>query len=311
MRPGRGVQTPWLIVSGPTTVRKGNEEHQFAAVFENASQADVYEQCVAPLVGEVKAGHNAAFFTLGATGSGKTYTVQGTRNERGVVYRALEALLKIGPVTLAMTEIYNDRLYDLLDASNRRPLPLRANGEIDALKVPVLTVTAAEDVLARGYGARAVQATNMNHASSRSHCFIILQTGGATLTIADLAGSERVNEAGSVGAQRVEAGEINKSLMMLGHGLQQLQQGSSPMRGSKLTQILLGGVRHGVKTSMLVTIDPTANAKSGMQILRYASTARQLRAPPPEPVQSTDSITRRIYAETDRRLAEAIADVWK
>lgn len=321
MRPTGGSNPPWLQVSGSQTVQRGNEEHQFAAVFENANQEQVYKQCVAPLVGEVLCGKSAAFFTLGATGSGKTYTVQGTPTDRGVVYRALEALLAEGPVTLAMTEIYNDRVYDLLDINNRKPLLVRANGNVEALRVPVLTAAAAEDVLERGYAARAVQATQMNQASSRSHCFIMLQTSTATLTIADLAGSERVNDAGSLGAQRVEAGEINKSLMLLGHGLQQLQQGSSPMRGSKLTQLLLGRVRHGVKTCMLVTIDPRNNAKSGMQILRYASTARQLRAPAPPANPTNASVglnsgnaadtMKKVYAETDRRLAEAVADIWK
>ncbi|XP_013856488.1 kinesin-like protein KIF27, partial [Austrofundulus limnaeus] len=49
-----------------------------------ASQGEVYESCVQPLVESLVDGHNATVFCYGQTGSGKTYTLGGgNQDEEG------------------------------------------------------------------------------------------------------------------------------------------------------------------------------------------------------------------------------------
>lgn len=63
----------------PTKVIIGSgKEFSFDYVFgPTASQSDVYESCVLPLVETLVDGYNATVFCYGETGSGKTYTLRG------------------------------------------------------------------------------------------------------------------------------------------------------------------------------------------------------------------------------------------
>ena len=47
------------------------------ALGPTSRQADVYESCVKPLLGQLIEGYNATVFAYGQTGSGKTYTLGG------------------------------------------------------------------------------------------------------------------------------------------------------------------------------------------------------------------------------------------
>lgn len=66
----------------------------FDAVYDASSkQADLYDETVRPLVDSVLQGFNGTVFAYGQTGTGKTYTMQGTWVEpelRGVIPNAFE-----------------------------------------------------------------------------------------------------------------------------------------------------------------------------------------------------------------------------
>lgn len=67
------------VVPDSTQVMVGTErafsfDHAFGPT---ASQNDVYESCVRPLVESLVEGYNATVFAYGQTGSGKTYTLRG------------------------------------------------------------------------------------------------------------------------------------------------------------------------------------------------------------------------------------------
>lgn len=59
---------------------------------EKASQEQVFQKTTLPMVGNVIEGKNALLFTYGVTNSGKTYTVQGTPEQPGLVPRSLDVL---------------------------------------------------------------------------------------------------------------------------------------------------------------------------------------------------------------------------
>lgn len=70
-------------------------QYTFKHVFDTQSiQRDVYEKVSQPLVESLIKGKNGLLFTYGVTSSGKTYTMTGNHENRGIMPRCLEALFK-------------------------------------------------------------------------------------------------------------------------------------------------------------------------------------------------------------------------
>lgn len=79
-----------------------------------------------PLVVSVLDGYNVCIFAYGQTGTGKTFTMEGTEQNRGVNYRTLEELFKVARekreafsynITVSVLEVYNEQIRDLLATS--------------------------------------------------------------------------------------------------------------------------------------------------------------------------------------------------
>lgn len=121
----------------------------------------------------------------------------------------------------------------------------------------------------KGRRARSTSWTNVNEASSRSHCLtrIVISRRGDTpeakpkiskLWMVDLGGSERLLKTGATGQTLDEGRAINLSLSALGDVIAALRRkkGHVPYRNSKLTQILKDSLGVGSKVLMLVHISP-------------------------------------------------------
>ena len=90
--------------------------------------ADVFVD-TAPVVVSVLDGYNVCIFAYGQTGTGKTFTMEGTESDRGVNYRTLEELFHLASqrkgqyeytISVSVVEVYNEQIRDLLAS----PLPL-------------------------------------------------------------------------------------------------------------------------------------------------------------------------------------------
>ncbi len=94
---------------------------------QEASNADVCERCFGERLGTVLGGGAVSLFCYGYTGGGKTHTVLGYGEERGLYFLAAERLLgelrALQPeggqdqrlfLEATACEIYNDKVYDLL-----------------------------------------------------------------------------------------------------------------------------------------------------------------------------------------------------
>ena len=90
------------------------------------TQAEVFEE-VEPVVRASLDGYNSCIFAYGQTGAGKTYTMEGTESDRGIMFRALHALFSDASTglygggsassfkfTVTLIEVYNDKINDLL-----------------------------------------------------------------------------------------------------------------------------------------------------------------------------------------------------
>jgi Kinesin motor domain len=143
----------------------------------------------------------------------------------------------------------------------------------------------------------------MNLTSSRSHAIFTITLhhlqnhSTSSLTIVDLAGSERSKNTST--ERIIEAGSINKSLMVLGQCIEILRNsktkpsiGIIPFRQNKLTEILFGNMRD-VKANMIVTLNLNMPFEENLSLLRYASIASEIESIP------NFGMTRSVSGDTD------------
>lgn len=285
---------------------------KFDAVFgPQAEQADIFEG-TAPFATSVLDGYNVCIFAYGQTGTGKTFTMEGTEEARGVNFRTLEKLFGIikerqtlyrYDVSVSVLEVYNEQIRDLLVSGNQpgmaaRRLEIRQAGE-GMLHVPGLVeahvnnMTEVWEVLQTGSNSRAVSSTNANEHSSRSHCIHCVMVKGENLLngectrsklwLVDLAGSERVAKTEVQGDRLKETQNINRSLSALGDVISALATKSPhvPFRNSKLTHLLQDSLGGDSKALMFVQISPNENDLSEtICSLNFASRVRGIELGP-------------------------------
>ncbi|KAG0036510.1 hypothetical protein BGZ82_004109 [Podila clonocystis] len=231
-------------------------------------------------------------------------------------------------VWLSCSEIYADKIYDLLapvetgdtriGMAPKRPALFLKNDistgckYVHGLKeIKVKSLHEALLVLRAGLKQRQVFSTLQNKTSSRSHCVFTIkvlktpQFGGSAaedaakgktslsrISVVDLAGSERMRNTQSTGQRLKEAGDINNSIMVLGHCMEtlranQLQRTKKttpvPYHLSKLTQLFQTNFEDRSKNSqvaVLVNVNPTgSDYEETIQTLRFSSTAIDVTTP--------------------------------
>ncbi|KIK65542.1 hypothetical protein GYMLUDRAFT_258281 [Collybiopsis luxurians FD-317 M1] len=278
----------------PGTKRYKDRRFMFDKVFNHESrQQDVYEATAQPLLKGVLDGFNATVFAYGATGCGKTHTISGTESDPGVIYLAMADLFQriedrkddyIAEVVVTFLEIYNEEIHDLLaEPSSAKPrggLTIREDKTVKVAGLVELSPKSAEEVkqiVLQGNQRRTQSPTHANETSSRSHAVLQVHVTQsprtaslseektiATLSIIDLAGSERAAATTNMGQRMVEGANINKSLLALGNCINALCESGGavrhvPYRNSKLTRLLKFALGGNCKTVMIVCVAPTSN----------------------------------------------------
>lgn len=119
---------------------------QFNSVYgQQSTQQELFDNEVSPTVKQLYNGIDVTIFAYGVTGTGKTHTMRGGKAlaDRGVIPRLLSAIHRRGrkvekdsdgqarvEVTMSYYEIYNDKVFDLLESPEKRTpagLPIRDN----------------------------------------------------------------------------------------------------------------------------------------------------------------------------------------
>ncbi|XP_043836158.1 kinesin-like protein KIF12 isoform X3 [Dromiciops gliroides] len=295
----------------------------FSVVLDGArTQDEVFQGSgVQRLVELALRGFSCTTFTFGQTGSGKTYTLTGPSPQgegepvphslTGLMQRSFACLLDkvqhVGtPITLSASylEIYNEQVRDLLSRGPHHHLPVRWNKTrgfyVEKLKsVKFGTFEEVMELLLEGLKRRRSSAHTLNEVSSRSHALFTIhiqwpvaspsrpkeQTFGK-LCFVDLAGSEKVAATRSRGELMLEASNINRSLLALGHCISLLldprqKKNHIPYRDSKLTQLLADSLGGGGITLMVACVSPSAQClPETLNTLRYASRAQKVTTRP-------------------------------
>lgn len=280
-----------------------------------AGQDDLQEDLGKPLLDNAFQGYNNCIFAYGQTGSGKSYSMMGYGAEYGIIPKICQDMFErikvvqqdknVGcTVEVSYLEIYNERVRDLLNPSNKGNLRVREHPSTgpyveDLAKLVVQSFPEIENLMDEGNKARTVAATNMNETSSRSHAVFTLtltqkrhdtdakMTGErvAKISLVDLAGSERAQSTGATGARLKEGAEINRSLSTLGRviaALADMSQGKKkvqvPYRDSVLTWLLKDSLGGNSMTAMIAAISPAdINYEETLSTLRYADSAKRIK----------------------------------
>ncbi|KAM5577000.1 kinesin-like protein KIN-14R [Rosa sericea] len=271
-------------------------------------QADVFVDA-SPMVISVLDGYNVCIFAYGQTGTGKTFTMEGTEKNRGVNYRTLEQLFEIAnerketftySISVSVLEVYNEQIRDLLDTSPQSSKKLEIKQAPEGYHhVPGIVEAKVESikevwrVLQAGSNARAVGSNNVNEHSSRSHCLLCIMVKAKNLIngectksklwLVDLAGSERLAKTDVQGERLKEAQNINRSLSALGDVISALanKSGHIPYRNSKLTHLLQDSLGGDSKTLMFVQISPSdQDLGETMSSLNFATRVRGIELGP-------------------------------
>ncbi|XP_069018359.1 uncharacterized protein [Embiotoca jacksoni] len=283
-------------------IQKGSKKKfQFDKIYPPSStQEDVFAGTL-PVITSCVDGYNVCILAYGQTGSGKTYTMMGSKENPGVNIRSIRELLRICAekeevsytLKISMLEIYNDSLNDLLTKSPGALLDLRVQGK--SVSVPGLTQVQVQteadiiNVIEMGEKNRKIASTKMNIQSSRSHLVVALEVEGSdkvsgltsrgTLTLCDLAGSERIFKTEAEGQRLVEAAAINKSLTALGQVFGALKCNALhiPFRNSKLTHLLQPCLSGDAKCCVFVNVSPdVTDVMETLSTLQFGSTIRQV-----------------------------------
>ncbi|CAL8365096.1 unnamed protein product [Lota lota] len=211
-------------------------------------------------------------------------------------------------VWVSYYEIYNEFLYDLLDAPPTGILRKRATLKLsddkqgnpyvkDLTWIQVRSAEEAWRMLRAGRRNQSFASTHLNQNSSRSHSVFSIRllhihpeaeaskaTHISELTVCDLAGSERCKDQRN-GERMKEANNINTSLHTLGRCIAALRHNQNrsrppqvvPFRDSKLTRILQGYFCGRGSSSMVVNINPCAGIyDETLQALKFSAIATQL-----------------------------------
>ncbi|WYZ34894.1 hypothetical protein EsH8_I_001170 [Colletotrichum jinshuiense] len=153
----------------------------------------VYDCLAKRLVRRVMEGYHGTVFAYGMTGTGKTFSMQGTASSPGVIPLAITDIFSYIRETpsrefllrVSYLEIYNEKIHDLLSmptgngtgAGGQEEIKLREDSKRGVYASPlkeeiVQSPTQLLRVIARGDQARRTASTQFNARSSRSHAVV-------------------------------------------------------------------------------------------------------------------------------------------
>ena len=232
----------------------------------------------------VNLGKSGLIFVYGFSNSGKSYTMEGDEKIKGILQMSFSEIFSLlrskfnnnnlFELTCTFIEIYNESIYDLL-SETRTKLKLIGKNNLFSVKNATFHAIKTENdflnTLNTGLKNRSTHSTNLNQNSSRSHIIFRIELtqneNFSSISFVDLAGVERANRANTKGENLKEAGNINKSLLVLRSCIECMEINTQntlvdkkvrvPIRESKLTMIFKEYFMNDKNIKIIANINPT------------------------------------------------------
>ncbi|KIW12370.1 hypothetical protein PV08_09647 [Exophiala spinifera] len=172
--------------------KEGGDYHYDNVFTTHDDNAKVYDASAKRLVRRVMEGYHGTVFAYGMTGTGKTFSMQGTMTSPGVIPLAITDIFSYIRETphrefllrVSYLEIYNEKIHDLLaqpigsgPLAQQEEIKLREDSKRGVYATPlkeeiVQSPTQLLRVIHRGDTARRTGSTQFNSRSSRSHAVV-------------------------------------------------------------------------------------------------------------------------------------------
>lgn len=232
-------------------------------------------------------------------------------------------------VKLSYLEVYNETIYDLLTDDQKALIPCEDSTDLRVkvlglTEVPVKSKDQILRLLSEGNKRRRMESTAANQVSSRSHAVMQISVNktkelripqgnrrslrllveerrttvqSSTLSLIDLAGSERAASTQNRGSRLREGANINKSLLALANCINALSQSGSSIpqrvkyRDSKLTHLLKPSLEGNCRVCMIAAINPSHKSyEESHNTLKYANRAKQIKLSVTANIRATSTI---------------------
>lgn len=190
-------------------------------------------------------------------------------------------------VSISYIEIYNEKVYDLLDDKSTESILTKGSKYAGSRKVAIQSSDDAKEILAKGNKNRHFRSTVLNATSSRSHAafsiFLNMREKnkeiGAVFYLVDLAGSEGIRNTNHQGIAQQEGIYINKGLLTLERVIKGLAMGNKVIayRESVLTTVLLECLNTDSFFSLIACVSPARKDHSvTVSTVKFAQSCKAL-----------------------------------
>ncbi|PKU66315.1 Geminivirus Rep-interacting motor protein [Dendrobium catenatum] len=285
------------IDTGDDSFTNSKKDYEFDRVYgPHIGQGEFFDD-VRPFVQSAIDGYNVSIFAYGQSNSGKTHTMEGTSQERGLYQRSFEELFDLSNMDMTSTcqykfhvtafDLYNEQVRDLLvnsksSISTKVRMGLQ-DSVVELVQQNVNNPIEFSQMLKEALmnrGADSLKA-NVSHLVVTIHIFytnlVTRENVYSKLSLVDLPGSECFLVEDTSGDQVTELLHVSKSLSALGDVLSSLtsKKETVPYENSRLTKVLADSMGGSSKTLLIAHVCPNSSNLAKTQCaLNFSARAR-------------------------------------
>ncbi|PKA63209.1 Geminivirus Rep-interacting motor protein [Apostasia shenzhenica] len=284
------------IDTGDDALTNSKKDYEFDRVYgPHIGQGEFFHD-VQPFVQSAMDGYNVSVFAYGQSNSGKTHTMEGTNQERGLYQRSYEELFDLSNMDMTSTcrykfqitafELYNEQVRDLLSESSSNSAGVQMGTShtfVELIQENLTNPLEFSRVLKAALKHRDPDhfKANVSHLVVTIHIYYTnLVTGEnvySKLSLVELPGSECSLVEDVTGDKLTDLLHASKSLSALGDVLSSLtsKKDTVPYENSRLTTILADSIGGSSKSLLIAHVCPNfSNLSKTLCALNFCARAR-------------------------------------